>query len=260
VSAALVHGAWSAAFWAALLLARRQPGARDQGARVAAGLVLGALLGHLGWAALHASALWEAPSAWLDPTRGFCILFVPWGVLLSAPRDPAARRTYLDAALGALPFAFALARLGCFAAGCCGGVAADLPWAIGGRHPTALYEAAACAALHVALPALSHGRGAAALAGLGILRLAVEPLRAMPPLGRPALDASWLAALLVGLGAGLAFHERARWRQASPTDSVALGWPRLRSLRPPKGGAPSSSRDFASRGSGSPAGQPSAGR
>lgn len=42
----------------------------------------------------------------------------------------------------ALPLAVAMAvgRWGCWFNGCCGGVASDLPWAVGGRHPTALYE------------------------------------------------------------------------------------------------------------------------
>jgi prolipoprotein diacylglyceryltransferase len=220
VSGALLQAvALSAAFWTALHLALREPGGRRHAARVAGGLALGALLAHLGWAALHAAALAAAPGAWLDPTRGFCVLLVPFGPLLAAPRAPA-RRAFLDAALGALPLAFALARLGCLAAGCCTGAATALPWAIPGadglaRHPAPVYEAGLCAALHLALRALPRGaRAAAALVGLGLARLAVQPLRAPPALGEPALDPRWLAALLIAAGLALARPESARWRPA----------------------------------------------
>lgn len=207
--------ACSAAFWVALYRVTRTPGGRAHATRMAGGLALGALLAHLGWAALHAEALREAPSAWLDPTRGYCVLFVPWGVWLVAPRAGRARRAYHEAALGALPLAFAVARLGCLAAGCCAGTLTDLPWAAGGRHPTPLYEAGACAALHLACGRLPRrARGGAALAGLGLSRVALEPLRAAPPLGRSAVDPLWLAALLVALGARQAFAARARWRPA----------------------------------------------
>lgn len=201
--------AWSAAFWAALLLALREPGGRAHAGRVALGLALGALLAHLGWGALHVAALREAPSTWLDPTRGYCILFVPIGVILAAPRRGAARRAFLEAGLGALPLAFALARLGCLLAGCCGGLPTELSWAIGGRHPTPLYEATACAGLHGVLSRLRRGRAAVALGGIGLARFAVEPWRASPPLGPPAVPPEWLALLWVGIAAWLGHRERA---------------------------------------------------
>jgi prolipoprotein diacylglyceryltransferase len=208
--------ACSLAFWVALQRAKREPGGRAHAARVAAGLALGALLAHLGWAALHAEALRDAPAAWLDPTRGYCVLFVPWGILALRPRAGPGRRTYLDASLGALPLAFAIARLGCLAAGCCAGAATDLPWAVGGAHPTPLYDAAACAALQLVCGKLPRGaRGGGALAGLGLVRLALEPLRAAPPLGEPALEPAWLAALLVAFGALLSLRDCERWRPAA---------------------------------------------
>jgi len=42
----------------------------------------------------------------------------------------------------ALPLACAMAvgRFGCFFNGCCGGVPTDVPWAVGGCHPTQVYE------------------------------------------------------------------------------------------------------------------------
>lgn len=207
--------AWSAAFWITLYRLMRDPGGRAHVTRTAAGLALGAVLAHLGWAALHAKALRDTPVAWLDPTRGYCVLFVPWGVLALGPRADRLRHAYLSASLGALPLAFAIARLGCIAAGCCAGAATELPWGVGGAHPTPLYEAAACGALYLFCGRLPRdARGGAALAGLGCARLALEPLRAAPPLGRPALEPAWLAALLVALGALLLLPARARWRPA----------------------------------------------
>jgi hypothetical protein len=91
-------------------------------------------------------------------------------------------------------------------------VATQRPFALGGVHPTALYEAAACAGLHFALRARPRARAAVALAGLGGVRLAVEPLRAAPPLGEPLVDPAWLAALLVVCAAWLAARELERWR------------------------------------------------
>jgi prolipoprotein diacylglyceryltransferase len=208
--------ACSAAFWVALHRAMREPAGRAHATRTAGGLALGALLAHLGWAALHADALREAPAAWLDPSRGYCVLFVPFGVLALSPRADRGRRAYLDASLGALPLAFAVARLGCLAAGCCAGRATDLPWAAGGAHPTPFYDVAACAGLQLVCGKLPRGaRGGAALAGLGLARLALEPLRADLPLGKPALEPAWLAALLVALGALLLLPARGRWRPAA---------------------------------------------
>lgn len=216
--------ACSAAFWAALYRVMREPDGRAHATRTAGGLALGALLAHLGWAALHARALREVPAAWLDPTRGYCVLFVPWGVWLLRPRAGPARRAYLEAALGALPLGFALARLGCLAAGCCAGRPTDLPWALRNVHPTPLYDAVACAALHLACRQLPRGtRGGAALAGLGLSRLALEPLRAASPLGQPAVDPAWLAALLVAVGARLALAGEGAGGRLRPLDSVADG-------------------------------------
>jgi hypothetical protein len=146
------------------------------------------------------------------------VLFVPLGVLCAAPRARRARRDYLAAALGALPLAFAVARLGCLAAGCCPGTASALPWSLpdgrGARaHPVAAYDALGSASLHLALRSVRLAlRAGLALAGFGALRLALEPLRAPPPLGAPCLSPAWLAALW--LAAGLASTVRSLARSA----------------------------------------------
>jgi prolipoprotein diacylglyceryltransferase len=137
---------------------------------------------------------------------------VPLGALVAAPRRAAERASFLAASLGALPLALAVARLGCLAAGCCLGEPAELPWSLRDaagtpRHPTALYEAAGGAGLQLALSWLApSARAGAALAGIGALRLAAEPLRAAPPLGAPAFDPRWLAAFWLGFGSAAAIR------------------------------------------------------
>jgi prolipoprotein diacylglyceryltransferase len=169
-----------AAFWTAVLLYR---GERSQ--RFLAGLGLGAVVGHLGWAALHAPEVWAHPWALLDPAIGFCVLFVPLGLLL-CERSAAAFRT--------LPLALAVARLGCIAGGCCHGTPTALPWALEGLHPTPLYETAGLLMLHAASRGVSDGWLVLwVLGGLGLLRLVVGPLRAAPALGEPMVPVAWIA-------------------------------------------------------------------
>jgi hypothetical protein len=120
-----------AAFWTAVLLYRG-----DRPRSFVLGLGAAAVFAHLGWAALHWDALQRAPWALLDPA-GYCVLFAPLGVLLFA-RSAAAFR--------ALPLAFAVARAGCLAAGCCRGP---------DGQPLPLFELAGLVALHAALSRLS---------------------------------------------------------------------------------------------------------
>lgn len=153
--------------------------------RTLAALALAAACARLGWGLLHASALAGRPAALLDVRAGFSVLFVPLGVLAVGAR-PRRDAGFRRDALASLPLAFATARLGCLATGCCHGV-----WsaALGARVPTAALEATACAALalgHASPRAAAHpARGAVALLGLALVRLAVEPWRARPPLGTP---------------------------------------------------------------------------
>jgi hypothetical protein len=144
----LYEAALCAAFWVAL--AGFRPRAPRDAARFVLGLAAGAAL-----------------------ARGGGLLLAPAGVLLLTPLHE--RGAYLARALPALPAAFAVAKLGCLAAGCC--------------------SAAAGEALGFAGVALLARRSAprqaarAALAGIAAVRLAVLPLR----------PEAWLSALFAGV-------------------------------------------------------------
>lgn len=187
--------AWCAAFWTALLLySRRARPARP--IRFACALVLGAALAHAGWLLLHLPALAPAlrarPQLALDPLVGFCVLFVPLGPLLLERSAPA---------FASLPFAFAVARLGCLAAGCCAGLPTR-PGSSAGQHPVALYEIAGWLALGVAV-SRADARCVAplVLAGFGALRLLLDPLRSIPALGAPVVPPLALAGAWGGVAA-----------------------------------------------------------
>jgi hypothetical protein len=189
--------ALAGAFWVAVLsFARRRE--RRGATRFALGLGLGAVLAHAGWAALHWRNVAIHPGAILDLATGNCVLFAPLGVLL-ATRSPAALR--------ALPLAFALARAGCLAAGCCRGPAGE---------PTPLFEMGGLVLLHAVLQRAPDRRVLPAFcAGFGLVRLGVEPWRAPPPLGDPAIPAAWIAAAWVAAGvAVVSFGVRSRRERA----------------------------------------------
>ena len=175
-----------AAFWTAIALyARRSPSPAP--ARFVAALGLGAVFAHLGWAGLHWPAVAAHPSALLDPARGLTVLFVPLGFLL-LERSPAA--------FASLPLALAVARLGCLAVGCCHGPEGEL---------TPLHAIGGLIVLHGVVRRLpARWVTAAVLAGFGLIRLATEPLRAMPPLGEPLVSVAWIAAAWIAGGSMLA--------------------------------------------------------
>ena len=177
--------AWSAAFWIALSLYARRGGPRP--ARFACALALGAAFAHGGWLLLHAMQTWPAlrarPGLLLDPSLGFCVLFLPLGPLL-LERAPAA--------FASLPLALAVARLGCLAAGCCQGAR--------------LYEIAGLLALHAAVVSARARVVPIVLGGIGALRLLLDPLRAAPPLGAPLVPATAIAAAWMLLAAALAWR------------------------------------------------------
>ena len=198
-----------AALWLALFEYQRRAPRTTDAARFVLGLGLGALLAHLGWALLHASALRLQPAALFELRSGFSILFVPLGPLLVAPWRAGRRRawSFAGTALGCLPLAFCAARVGCLVAGCCHGTPTTLPWGLVrgeagiGVHPTPLYEMAGWLLLHASTRRVRASRVAPlALVGFGLVRLAVAPWRAEPPLGAPDISPSALAAGWLVLG------------------------------------------------------------
>jgi phosphatidylglycerol:prolipoprotein diacylglycerol transferase len=89
-----------------------------------------------------------------------------------------------DAGAPALALAHAIGRIGCFLGGCCFGRETDFALAVEGRHPVQLYESAgllALVAILIGLTSRLRSRSGALfavyLAGYGILRLTMEPLR-----------------------------------------------------------------------------------
>jgi hypothetical protein len=190
------------AFWAAILEYLGRGGAVETGLRFVAGLAAAGLLTHLGWALLYLDAVLSHPALLADPFVGQSVLFAPLGILLLAPGRSSARSRYLSAGLGSLPLGFAVARLGCMAAGCCHGIA--------GAHaldPAPLGDIAGLLALGALTRRLPDALvGPATLSGFGALRLALEPLRAPPPLGPPVVAPSVLAIgwILIGSALGVA--------------------------------------------------------
>jgi len=180
------------------------------GLRFVAGLGVGAILSHLGWGLLHASALVARPTALLDLSSGYSLLFVPLGALVVAPWSTglAAASRFIGAAHRCLPIAFAVARLGCLLEGCCAGTPISRTpgfvsaFAELAEHPTPLYEIAGWLLLHRLLaraPALYTA--SLAMAGIGVVRLAVEPWRAEPALGAPAIGVWVFGSAWLGLAA-----------------------------------------------------------
>jgi hypothetical protein len=184
------------AFWTAIALyARHSPSPVP--ARFVTALGLGAACAHLGWAVLHWPAVAAHPSALLDPARGLTLIFVPLGLLL-LERSPTA--------FASLPLALAVARLGCLATGCCHGPEGE---------PTPLYEIVGLVVLHGVIRRLpASWVTPAVLAGFALIRLATEPLRAMPPLGEPLVPAAWIAAAWIA-GGGLLAIGSARSQRAA---------------------------------------------
>jgi phosphatidylglycerol:prolipoprotein diacylglycerol transferase len=135
----------------------------------------------------------------------------------------------LDTLAPPMALYIAVARVGCFANGCCHGTPAwDLPWAVTFGpyasdmiyqgipvHPTQLYEAAGCLAIFGLLMALRnrpawHGRLAwAFLAAYGTIRFVIEFYRGdlKPQLG-PLSLAQWMCVGMVALGGGLLLYGR----------------------------------------------------
>jgi len=192
--------ALGAAFWMAIFVYLRRGGEAESGSRFVAALVLAAASAHFGWALLHLGEVAAHPRALLNPAVGHCVLFAPLGILAAAPFRGAARERYLAAALGSLPEAFAVARLGCLACGCCRGRGELL-----GADATLLFEIAALLALGGWTGRLlAVWVGPATLSGFGAIRLLTEPLRAPARLAQPVIAPAALAIGWIAIGTAMA--------------------------------------------------------
>lgn len=189
---------WQGASAVAVVRFFERGGEAGEGPRFFAGLALGVGAAHLGWRALHLGAFES------EALAGFSIVFLPLGVLVSVAGTGGLQGRYAAAAFGALPLAFATARLGCLVAGCC-----HRP---GDLVSAAVVEIAGAAGLdallrHVAPSLLLP----LVLFGLGAIRLASEPLRPIPPFGAPAVSAAIPAAGWVVAGIVLSCRRSGEW-------------------------------------------------
>lgn len=127
-----------------------------------------------------------------------------------------------------LPLSLAVARVGCFLNGCCGGKPSGLPWAVtfpgssGPVHPTQLYELVLDLVLFGVMLALRRhlrARWSAFflfLSGYGLVRFLVEFFRYHPRDAGAAFFQGLSLALLIGGGALLLVRERASRRAPEP--------------------------------------------
>gem|GEM_PF-5377052 len=178
--------AFCAAFWVAMADAMRRGAKRQDLPPAVMALLVGAVTCHAGWLLVHPDV--ASLRQILSPT-GFSSLFLPAGValgLVCAGRP--IRRRLTEPLLAALPFGLAVARVGCFAAGCCPGRV------LGGvTLPFPLIDAAVLSLGGLALDRVpSSAQGPWALGLFGATRLVLQPLRA------PAGDL-WLAVSLSSL-------------------------------------------------------------
>jgi hypothetical protein len=194
------------AFWMAIFVYLRRGGEAESGPRFVAGLALAGASAHLGWALLHLDDVMAHPRALLNPAVGHSVLFAPLGILALAPGERVMRERYLAAALGSLPEAFAVARLGCLACGCCRG-----SFAVFGADAILLCEIAGLLALAGWTRRLPVAWvGPSTLSGFGALRLVIDPFRAPSPLGEPLIAPTALGIGWITIGTAMALV--ALWR------------------------------------------------
>jgi phosphatidylglycerol:prolipoprotein diacylglycerol transferase len=221
-------------FWAFLvgiLVASRELKGRGYDPAAIYPVALAAVVGGIAGARLfYLLGHWEEVSGnWrvvLDPSTGGLVFY--GGLALAVPLSLwANRRTGVPAAVMAdsvaltLPLSLAVARVGCFLNGCCGGKPSGLPWAVTFPgtstpvHPTQLYEMVMDLALFGLL--LSVRRRLKAgwstfllfLSGYGLVRFLVEFFRYHPVKGGAFFFQSLSLVLLAGGAILLVVRERA---------------------------------------------------
>lgn len=202
---------------------RRCRGAGLPPERAADALLAAAVAGVVGARAYYVlgePALRADPATWLDVRGGGASFFgallfaIPAGTWMGWLRGLPVRVAW-DAFATALPFGFALSRLGCLGAGCCYGQPTGLPWGVhlpghdGSLHPTQLYEALWQLGLGISLHFL-WGRprrqpGAIALMALfwtGLGRMWIDGFRGDAPLTFVIFtEAQGLSMLAMGVAA-----------------------------------------------------------
>ena len=154
--------------------------------------------------------------------------------------------TTADVLAPAVVLGQAVGRLGCFAAGCCYGRPANVPWAVTFRdeyarrvvgtpldtplHPTQLYESLACLAIFGLLVAIAarkrfHGQVALSYVVLyAVARFVIEFFRGDAARGTVfggALSTSQFIAVLMILGAALVFPYNLKRHRVTPEPAAA---------------------------------------
>ncbi len=154
--------------------------------------------------------------------------------------------TTADVLAPAVVLGQAVGRLGCFAAGCCHGRPADVPWAVTFRdeyaarvvgtpldvplHPTQLYESLACLAIFGILIAVAarkrfHGQVALSYVVLyAVARFVIEFYRGDPARGTVfggVLSTSQFIAILMVLAAALVFPYGLKRHRVEPSPAAA---------------------------------------
>lgn len=132
-----------------------------------------------------------------------------------------------DSVAVTMPLSLAVARIGCFLNGCCGGKPSGLPWAVtfpgsaASVHPTQLYELVLDLLLFTLILRARKGlrSGWATfllfLSGYGLVRFLVEFFRYHPREGGAAFFQSLSLSLFLGCGTLLFSRERSARRRVS---------------------------------------------
>jgi len=187
------------------------------------------VLGHWGEFSTHWSSVFDLNMRGLVFYGGLA-LAVP-ACLLTVKRMGLPAGNVADAVGLVLPLCLAVARVGCFLNGCCGGKPSGIPWAVTfpgsstAVHPTQLYELALDLALFFLLLRLRRRVAGdwdlflLAVGGYGAVRFLVEFFRYHPQ--------AWARPLFQGvsLAAAALFLPLAYWRERRAGSRLRIGNP-----------------------------------
>jgi phosphatidylglycerol:prolipoprotein diacylglycerol transferase len=192
------------------------------------------VLGHLDFFAGNWGAVWDFRQGGLVYYGG--LLFAVPAVILLLRRTGLPLGKVADCVGLSLPLCLAVARVGCFLNGCCGGKPSGLPWAVtfpgsaAPVHPTQLYEMALDIAVFVFLLRVRKRLEAdwalffLSLASYGLVRFVVEFFRYHPdPRAGPFFQALSLLLFVGGLAAARRVTVSARPGKAREDAASPLG-------------------------------------